>query len=90
MGIERRAVDKRKNLRRSVQQPAIVVSDDGSILGKCLMLDVSATGAKLKLAAGGVAPPRFILVLSRDGQLRRQCSIVWQSGETLGVRFQAD
>ena len=87
MGMEKRKVEKRKDVRRSVQQPAIVVRGDGSVFGRCLMSDVSATGAKLKLAAGGVAPPQFILVLSRDGQLRRQCLVVWQSGATLGVRF---
>ena len=84
------AVENRKHARRSVCQPAIMVKRDGSILGKCLMLDVSASGAKLKRAASGLVPPQFVLILSRDGRLRRQCLVVWQSGVTMGVRFLHD
>ena len=84
------STEKRKYPRRFVQQRAILVNDDGAILGKCLMLDVSASGAKLKRAAPTPLPPRFVLVLSRDGRLQRHCVVVWQSGATLGVRFIPD
>ncbi len=84
------ALENRKYTRRSVYQPAVMVKGDGSILGKCLMLDVSASGAKLQRATADPLPPQFVLVLSRDGRLRRQCMVVWQSGKTVGVRFPPD
>jgi PilZ domain-containing protein len=82
--------ERRKSRRRAVQQPAILVGEDGVILGKCLLLDVSESGAKLKRSAQiATLPAHFILVLSRDGQLRRYCQVAWQSGATIGVRFVA-
>ena len=78
--------ENRKSRRRAVHQPAIMLAGDGSLLGKCLMADVSAGGARLEQATAEV-PQQFVLVLSRDGRLRRRCQVTWQSGATIGVRF---
>ena len=77
----------RSNTRRFVRQRAKIVAADGSALGTCLMLDVSGTGARLKTDAPGVLPDEFILLLSHDGRLRRQCSVAWRSETAIGVRF---
>jgi hypothetical protein len=81
------SVERRRCRRSFVRQYAIIVKEDGSILGKCLMVDVSAGGARLKLAVRGTMPPRFVLVLSRDGRVRRRCVVAWQSGPMMGVHF---
>jgi PilZ domain len=83
MGIERRNAR-----RRHVRQRAVVASREGAILGKCLMLDVSATGAKLQLQRPDM-PTEFILILSVDGGLRRHCVVEWTNGKMAGVRFRA-
>ena len=51
------------------------------------MLDVSATGAQLKLPTPDALPEQFVLLLSYDGQLRRPCTVAWQQENTVGVQF---
>jgi PilZ domain len=52
-----------------------------------MVLDVSVTGARLALDKADPLPDRFFLVLSRDGTLRRRCSVVWQTETKAGVQF---
>lgn len=77
----------RKSTRRSVRQGARIVSADGAALGSCVMLDLSGTGARLETDAVDVLPDEFILLLSHDGRLHRQCSVAWRSAKSIGVRF---
>ena len=79
--------ENRKNARHFVRQPAVMINGDGSVLCSCIMLNVSATGALLKLNPQTALPREFMLVLSRDGQLRRKCSVAWRSENNVGVRF---
>jgi hypothetical protein len=79
----------RKSIRRTVRQGARMVQTDGSPLGICLMSDVSATGACLKVETSVTLPDQFILLLSHNGELRRQCSVAWRSDNAVGVRFLA-
>jgi hypothetical protein len=83
----RKGTERRRGLRRSVRQPAIIINDDGLIVGKCVMVDVSATGAKLLSKLTSAVSHEFLLILSRDGVLRRQCQVVWRSESAIGVRF---
>jgi PilZ domain len=79
--------EQRENIRRSVRQGARIVAVDGSALGACTMVDVSATGARLVLETSDLLPDRLFLLLSHNGNLRRLCSVVWQTGATAGVQF---
>ncbi len=47
-----------------------------------MMVDVSATGARLVLETSDLLPDRLFLLLSHNGNLRRLCSVVWQTGAT--------
>jgi hypothetical protein len=82
--------ESRKAVRHYVRHGARLISADGTALGACLMQDVSAGGACLELKTPDALPDNFILVLSRDGQLRRQCSVVWRAKSTIGVEFIPD
>ncbi|MBV1697908.1 MAG: PilZ domain-containing protein [Hyphomicrobiales bacterium] len=53
----------------------------------CTMTDLSAAGARLDVAKGIELPDYFVLVLSHDGHLRRQCSVAWRSPTSVGVEF---
>jgi|HubBroStandDraft_1064217.scaffolds.fasta_scaffold665851_2 hypothetical protein len=77
----------RKSARHYVRQGARLISADGANLGVCVMHDVSATGACLGSKTPGALPDNFILLLSHDGRLRRQCSVVWRAKDSLGVEF---
>lgn len=78
----------RKAVRRNVSQQALMLRDDGSIIGPCTMLDVSATGARLKVAPEIETPSEFMLLLSKvNAAMRRRCVVAWREKEDIGVRF---
>ena len=78
----------RKAARRRVSQPALMVRDDGSIIGPCTLLDISSGGARLKLGGDFAAPAEFTLLLSKfNSSIRRQCTIAWEHEKHVGVRF---
>jgi hypothetical protein len=77
----------RKHPRKSFSHRATIVGLDGSPIGVCTLFDVSETGARLIVPASTKLPDEFILVFSRNGQVRRQCSVAWRSSDTVGVRF---
>jgi hypothetical protein len=82
--------EHRKAARRRVRQPALMVRQDGSVIGPCLLLDISAGGARLKIDGDFTAPPEFTLLLSQfNSAMRRQCTIAWEREKQLGVRFRA-
>ncbi len=80
----------RKNRRHYVVHGARIVGPDGSGLVSCRMLDVSGTGARLEVKGADSLPDQLVLVLSHDGRLRRQCSVVWRSETAIGVEFAAN
>jgi hypothetical protein len=82
MGQEQRA-----KVRRSVRQGARLAALDGVALGTCVMVDVSAGGARLLLQTSDPLPSQFLLLLSRNGNLRRLCTVAWQTGAKAGVEF---
>jgi hypothetical protein len=78
----------RKATRRQVAQQALMLREDGSIIGPCTMRDVSATGARLTMPAETAAPTEFILLLSKvNAAVRRRCVVAWHDKKTMGVRF---
>jgi len=67
---------------------ARVESPDGSFAADCVMINVSAGGARLILSTTDPLPDRFFLVLSHDGALRRLCEPMWHTEATaVGVQF---
>jgi hypothetical protein len=80
----------RKNRRRQVRLGATILSPEGKLLAPCLMADVSGTGARLVVQSSEQIPDQFSLVLSRDGQLRRECHVAWRREKVIGVRFVGD
>lgn len=85
------SAELRKSPRRRVRQPALMVHDNGSMIGACTMLDVSAGGARLKLDVEIDVPTEFVLLLSRfDGSMRRRCAVAWKTEAQIGIRFLSD
>lgn len=79
--------EHRKSLRRVVCLPAAMLNGDESILGICTMLDVSAGGAKIKLRAATEVPNEFILLLSKNGKVRRRCRVSRRTETEIAVQF---
>ncbi|MBI5262873.1 MAG: PilZ domain-containing protein [Bradyrhizobium sp.] len=62
---------------------------DGTWRRQCLLMDVSATGARLEVEGSiDVLQAReFFLVLSSTGLAFRRCELVWVEGMLVGVKF---
>ena len=54
---------------------------------ECQLCDVSETGAKIAGQLNIELPQELELLLTKNGNIRRRCAVVWQMQDELGVRF---
>ncbi len=90
---------KRKNERKRLRLPATIYRGDRSAIGGCIIQDISESGARLKMtvADGSTAPeiPKvFIISFTSRGEVlsdfqgvSRNCELVWERGDEVGVKF---
>ena len=67
----------------------MVVTLDKIPIGDCAIVDISDTGAQLKLGPKNEFPDEFYLVLAQGGKVRRRCKVVWRNKSQLGVVFRS-
>ena len=79
--------EKRVALRKDVRLPARIVDGNGSDVCQCMIVNISATGAKLILESPTKVADSFCIILSLNGKVRRNCEVAWRSGNAVGVRF---
>jgi hypothetical protein len=79
--------EKRKSPRKKVNTTAFLYTVGGEPLGACRLKDISAGGARFAHTSPGDLPDEFVLFLSKDGRVRRRCTVVWREGAQVGVRF---
>jgi hypothetical protein len=77
----------RKKPRRQFHYNAGVLLDAKSLPQPCAIADISETGARIVLATECNLPERFILLLTRSGEARRHCRLIWHNGLSAGVEF---
>ncbi len=64
-----------------------VISYKGSFAGlRCTILDVSETGARIRIDNVVHVPDQFELIIEIDG-LYAKSEVVWRKGHDIGVRF---
>jgi hypothetical protein len=82
---------ERKSLRVKFEGgiDATIVGIDGTWYFACSVVDISKTGARLKLDSmiDRTRLKEFFLVLSSGGQVRRRCRLVRQLGDEIGIEF---
>jgi hypothetical protein len=86
VGNYRSHAELRKKPRRQFHYNACILTDDKKP-HLCALSDISETGARIVLEKECELPDRFILLLTRSGDARRLCRMVWREGLTLGVEF---
>ncbi|HKO70268.1 MAG TPA: PilZ domain-containing protein [Bradyrhizobium sp.] len=66
-----------------------IMGIDGTWRRKCMMIDVSQTGARLRIegTVEGLDLKEFFLLLSSTGLAFRRCQLVRMDGDQIGVRF---
>ena len=80
------SAENRLEPRKRVLMAGLVVVDDGTDVFPCTVLDVSATGARVRVAPERVLPGEFRLVVvrSRTAHLAR---VMWRNQQLAGVKF---
>ena len=77
----------RQERRDKVDRPAWISVGDNQPLRKCIVVDISDSGAKLTVDDVDDLPEIFSLWLSRHGHPRYGCRIVWSGRNKIGVQF---
>jgi len=77
----------RKKPRRHFHYNARIFTAEKAPLLPCALADISESGARLTLKNDAELPQQFMLVLTKAGEARRRCRVVWRDGLTLGVEF---
>lgn len=86
MSFEPRQFNPCASLRRPAARVARIVSSAGHALRTCSVVNLSPSGATLRLAEPATAGRRFALLI--DGESTpRQCELAWSSPAELGVTF---
>ena len=89
IGNYRNQAELRRKPRRHFHYTASVLLDGTSSPRPCAISDISETGARIMLESECELPDRFILLLTRSGEARRHCHLVWRNGLSAGVAFPA-
>ncbi len=83
--------EKRKAARVQLEHryPVNLMGVDGTWRRGCVLLDVSATGAKLEMEGSTdvLRAKEFLLLLSSTGLAFRRCELAWIDGTCVGIRF---
>jgi hypothetical protein len=81
------AAAKKREVRKSVHQPGWITLEGGFAARRCVVRDLSSTGAKVTVDDPNVLPGKLRLAFSRDARTGRNCEVVWRRGKTVGVKF---
>jgi hypothetical protein len=80
------AADKRKAARRHLERSCWIQLTPGHVVQSSIV-NISHSGAKLKLPEDIEVPKRFDLLLTRDGSVARKVELAWRSETTVGLKF---
>jgi hypothetical protein len=85
-------VRRAERVRFEHKRPVSLRGVDGTWQRSCVLVDVSATGAKLAVEGSleVLRSKQFFLILSSTGPAFRRCELVRIDGSEVGVRFVED
>jgi hypothetical protein len=81
------AANKKREARKSVHQAGWITLDGGFSARRCMVHDLSASGAKITVEDASVLAGNLRLAFSRDAKTGRNCKVVWRRGKSFGVKF---
>jgi hypothetical protein len=79
--------DQRKSRRHPIAYMARLELRPGTAV-RCMLSDISDTGARLNVPYPDKVPDRFRLWLTASGNARRTCQVVWRKTRQMGVKFE--
>ena len=81
------AAAKKRESRKSLRQSGWITLEGGFAARRCVVEDISTTGAKITVDDPNVLPARWRLAFARDARTGRTCQVVWRRGKSVGVKF---
>lgn len=84
--VQATRAERRRSPRRRVLKAGQILSCEERDARVCHVLDLSDSGARLRIPEAPGCPDLFTLKI--DSAHPRACEQVWSAGELLGVRFQ--
>lgn len=78
---------ERRAPRHLIRQRGLIAHNDESLVGECLILDLSVSGARIKSKTPDLIPDTFKLFFTTRARIFRHCAVVWRSDSAVGVRF---
>jgi hypothetical protein len=81
------ASTRKREVRKSLRQPAWITLDGGFAARHFLVQNISSTGAKITLDEAASLPATIRRAFSRDARTGRVCRVVWRRGTSVGVKF---
>jgi hypothetical protein len=79
-------MEKRKTERRAANYPGLIVAE-GQAIRQCIVVNVSAGGAKLMVRNIESLPSRFKLMCSHAENTGFDCEVRWRDPGAVGVTF---
>lgn len=76
-----------RKTRHSTQHPAWVLLDGGFAKRNCTILNLSSTGARIKLTEDGPIGNNLSLALTGDVRKVTRCRLIWRKDTVIGVEF---
>jgi hypothetical protein len=81
------AAARKREARKSLRQPGWITLEGGFAARRCMVQDISTTGARIIVDDPNMMPARLRLAFARDARTGRTCQVVWRRGKALGVKF---
>jgi len=79
--------NKRLESRKRVLKPGVLVQSDGAISCDCSILDISDSGARVRVPRNHTVPPKFMLI-DIQGLMAHDVSLMWRRDQFAGLRFE--
>jgi len=78
---------KKRETRKSLHQSGWITMEGGFAARRCVVQDMSTTGAKVTIDDPNTLPAKLRLAFSRDARTGRNCEVVWRRGKSVGIKF---
>jgi PilZ domain len=79
--------NKKREARKSLQQPGWITLEGGFAVRPCVVRDMSSPGAKITIDDPNSLPGKLRLAFTRDARTGRNCEVVWRRGQSVGIKF---
>ncbi len=81
------SAENRGEPRKRVLMSGLAVTEDGGDAFPCTVLDVSSTGARVRVGPDRVLPDVFRLIVVRNRTVH-MARVMWRNQQLAGVRFE--